>query len=320
MADTSGSRMQVNRHAMPPMPVELPTNSPKFSPLGCSGDIPSPRSGHTALIDRHGAYMYVFGGYHDGRCFNDLYRLHLASCTWQRIECTGDIPTPRVSHQAVIDADYLMVFGGSNVPFGQSNTNDFYVCDLRTFEWTLVQTTCETTTDMPSPRYGHTMVKRRHELYVFAGTAGCVYYNDLFRLDLATLQWSRIVHHRSLQDHTASTSTAHTQHHGGSLQFSEMRAQHDRPNPRYRHEAVATEQYMWVIGGGTPNPDPQAIEVFSYHFGTNTWTRCVCKAAQEEHGIPIARRSHTCVLYDNKVYMFGGVCSSMVSMWPDSSA
>lgn len=39
--------------------------------------------------------------------------------------------------------------------------------------------------DIPSPRYGHTLVQRRGKLYLFGGTSGCVYYNDLYELDLS---------------------------------------------------------------------------------------------------------------------------------------
>ena len=178
--------------------------------------------------------MYVFGGYHDGRCFSDLYRLHLPSCTWKRIECTGDIPTPRVSHQGIVDGDCLMVFGGSNVPFGQSNTNDFYICDLRTHKWTLLPTTCALATDMPTPRYGHTMVKRRHELYVFAGTAGCIYYNDLYKLDLTTLVWKRILHRKAEGDHSAFGPPQPLIADGnGSGTVLQARHINSRPNPRY---------------------------------------------------------------------------------------
>lgn len=79
------------------------------------------------------------------------------------------------------------------MPFGQSNSNDLYVCNVRTCEWTQIHTTADTPSDMPTPRYGHTMVRHGHCLYVFAGTAGCVYYNDLYRLDMGTLKWTKVI-------------------------------------------------------------------------------------------------------------------------------
>jgi len=54
------------------------TSSRKWTELQCTGSIPSPRTGHAAvLIDD---VMYVFGGYaHDGTYLRDLTTLKLSS-------------------------------------------------------------------------------------------------------------------------------------------------------------------------------------------------------------------------------------------------
>jgi N-acetylneuraminic acid mutarotase len=69
---------------------------------------------------------------------------------------------------------------------------------------------------------------------------------------------------------------------------------------------VADDEYMYVIGGGTPNPGDSPVDVFTYHFATNTWERRMCRSAMADGALPIARRSHTCILYNKKIYMFGG--------------
>ena len=49
----------------------------KWTELQCTGSIPSPRRGHAAvLVDD---IMYVFGGYADRNCLDDLYSLQLSS-------------------------------------------------------------------------------------------------------------------------------------------------------------------------------------------------------------------------------------------------
>lgn len=63
---------------------------------------------------------------------------------------------------------------------------------------------------------------------------------------------------------------------------------------------------MYIIGGGTPNPTGAPIDVYCYHFDTNTWKRPSCQPVMFGGHMPIARRSHTCVLYERKIYMFGG--------------
>lgn len=37
---------------------------------------------------------------------------------------------------------------------------------------------------MPCARYGHSLVQHGSKLYLFGGTSGCVYFNDLCELDL----------------------------------------------------------------------------------------------------------------------------------------
>jgi N-acetylneuraminic acid mutarotase len=50
----------------------------KWTELQCTGSIPSPRSGHAAVLV--GGVMYVFGGGStDDTCVDDLYALQLSS-------------------------------------------------------------------------------------------------------------------------------------------------------------------------------------------------------------------------------------------------
>lgn len=93
--------------------------------LNCSEDLPCPRSGHSAVMYMS-RYMIVFGGYTDGRCFNDMYSLDLFSRVWTMME-NNEVsrfrPSPRCSHCAVVDKDEecMYVFGGSGAQFGASN-------------------------------------------------------------------------------------------------------------------------------------------------------------------------------------------------------
>jgi hypothetical protein len=51
-----------------------------------TGDVPSPRSGMCSVVstvaDETGFNIAMFGGYHDGGAFGDLYILSLPSFTW----------------------------------------------------------------------------------------------------------------------------------------------------------------------------------------------------------------------------------------------
>eukprot|EP00121_Abeoforma_whisleri_P010775 Awhi_evm2s9935 len=265
--------------------VELLTSSPNFDPMSCKGDIPTPRSGHIALCDEDNAYLHVFGGYHDGRCYNDVYSFHLASKTWIKRHCTGKTPSERVSHQGVIRGNSMLVFGGSNVPFGHSNTNDFWVLNLTTFHWKKMTFPGES----PCPRYGHSLVMHKNKLYLFGGTSGCVYFNDLYELDF-TKGWTMLKDNSRVNPDVDSS-----------------------PSPRYRHEAVCDEERMYILGGGIPNPTKGSIPVFSYHFANKTWEKHTCSSpaavdlsVNNVNGFPLDRRSHTCVMHNDSIYMYGG--------------
>jgi hypothetical protein len=56
--------------------MEFVTNGPKFLALDCTGAQPTPRSGHVAVIDGQGVYLYVFGGYHEAKYVLFVHEMH----------------------------------------------------------------------------------------------------------------------------------------------------------------------------------------------------------------------------------------------------
>lgn len=67
-----------------------------------------------------------------------------------------------------------------------------YACALYDSEhkWTRL----DTVGDGPDPRYGQSMVLRpdSSSAYVMGGTSGSVFYNDLWELNLDSLEWTRL--------------------------------------------------------------------------------------------------------------------------------
>ena len=61
----------------------------------------------------HGDSLYVFGG-HDGTVYrNDLLIFNLDTRTWLLdLDVTGEGPSPRDAHAAVVPAEWMYVFGG----------------------------------------------------------------------------------------------------------------------------------------------------------------------------------------------------------------
>lgn len=210
------------------------------------------------------------------------------------------------------------MFGGSDVPFGQANNNELLSCDLQTHHWTLVLTTG----DIPTPRYGHTQVYHGGNLYLFGGTSGCHYFNDFYRLNMKTLVWTLMpditeavtdtIRAPAASGHSSgepfSSSVCSSTSFKALMLLPDSHVHFGRPTPRYRHEAVADEEFMYVFGGGIPNTIRSPIDVYVYHFQTNVWAwrRCEPSGPLGRGEYPVARRSHSSVFHEGVVYLFGG--------------
>ena len=99
----------------------------KWTELQCTGSIPSPCSGHAAvLVD---GFMYVFGGYTGRAYLDDLIGLHLSSerfnmlnhylvhmrnaaQKWFKFQNVGQSPHVRSGHAMASDGTHVFVLGG----------------------------------------------------------------------------------------------------------------------------------------------------------------------------------------------------------------
>ena len=96
--------------------------------------------------------LYVFGG-HDGAVYrNDLLVFNLETRTWiLDLDVTGEGPSPRDAHAAVLHGEYMYVFGGYD---SKRYLNDFHKLHFEDSEWSSVVAAG----GAPSPRGGHTAV------------------------------------------------------------------------------------------------------------------------------------------------------------------
>lgn len=93
-------------------------------------------------IDEHSAVvandeMFIFGGFVEGDRTNNTYKYNFKLSEWQLLECSGQIPSARAGHQAVVvyeqDKPFMYVFGGKD---NQDNLlNDMWRLNLQSFAW-----------------------------------------------------------------------------------------------------------------------------------------------------------------------------------------
>ncbi|XP_017694723.1 PREDICTED: kelch domain-containing protein 10 [Lepidothrix coronata] len=152
----------------------------------------------------------------------------------------------------VLHGNNLLVFGGTGIPFGESNGNDVHVCNVKYKRWALLSCRGK----KPNRIYGQAMAIINGCLYVFGGTTGYIYSTDLHRLDLSTREW---------------------------VQLKPNNMSCDMPEERWAREGfwdcwqARREELarIWECGkgfAGTLSPSPGELGgIHAYNLETNTW-------------------------------------------------
>ncbi|NXN08230.1 KLD10 protein, partial [Indicator maculatus] len=254
------------------------------SPFAVGHRSPPARSGHRCVADN--ANLYVFGGYNpdydesggpeneDYPLFRELWRYNFATGTWHQMGTEGYMPRELASMSLVLHGNNLLVFGGTGIPFGESNGNDVHVCNVKYKRWALLSCRGK----KPNRIYGQAMAIINGCLYVFGGTTGYIYSTDLHKLDLNTREW---------------------------IQLKPNNMSCDMPEERYRHEIAHDGQRIYILGGGTSWTAYSLDKIHAYNLETNTWEEIATKP-HEKVGFPAARRCHSCVQIKNDVFVCGG--------------
>ena len=244
--------------------------------------VPKARSGHRCVTD--GVFLYSFGGFNPNNTYNKLFNrniwcFHLSSKRWYNVftdsYAFGPAPTCVASSVMVLQKGWFIVFGGSGYPFGMKNSNKVFECDPKEQRWHHLSVLPELGNIVPMPGYGQSVVMGPDEcMFIFGGTKGLVYNNDLYKLDFKKRRWELI---------TCSNP----------------------PSARYRHEMASIEGGFAVIGGYGFNGACPLDKLPVYSYADCSWMEVKCKQ-DPDHGFPKPRRAHSCVKFEDNVYVCGG--------------
>jgi hypothetical protein len=137
----------------------------------------------------YGDSLYVFGGTDRRRRQQDLFKFHIPSSTWSAVEAQGTPPPRRSGGQGAVCRSKLFIFGGYDGRHG-NYFNDLFVFDFDSKQWT----TLPEQGTVPEPRTDHIMVlhdsAEGDSLYIMGGYDGRVRYNNIYRYDIRTMQWT----------------------------------------------------------------------------------------------------------------------------------
>jgi hypothetical protein len=106
-----------------------------------SGQWPSPfpRFGHAISTTATAAgELFLFGGFSDGRSRGDLYVISTRDLSTTLLKTSGDVPSPRSGHCAVLTSTILLIWGGGENL--QHSDDSFYLLNLGTSDLFHVKT------------------------------------------------------------------------------------------------------------------------------------------------------------------------------------
>eukprot|EP01111_Echinosteliopsis_oligospora_P012598 TRINITY_DN4332_c0_g1_i1.p1 TRINITY_DN4332_c0_g1~~TRINITY_DN4332_c0_g1_i1.p1 ORF type:complete len:487 (-),score=123.19 TRINITY_DN4332_c0_g1_i1:76-1317(-) len=272
--------------------------------------MPSPRSGHSAVV--YDDKMFIFGG-RDGNTFkNDVFVFDLEEGKWSEVATTGAKPLARYGHKAVAYDNKMLVFGGHA---SHTYLNDLLELDLDTMVWKKL----ETVGTPPSPRWQFSLVIYRGNLVVFGGCDSSAFSNEMYMYDVENRYWRHVkidaycIPPAPRLMHGAAVINDKMLVYGGqcvdSIKNDVFEFDFDTVAWNYigvaegrsrRHFAcIEVDKYFLALGGfyGKSYND-----VIQFEYETSTWSTL------ETTGTPPSPRAgHTAVLYNNKIYVFGGL-------------
>lgn len=308
------------------------------------GDIPAPRSGHSAIL--YGNQMWIYGGQGGGCFYDDWYVYDIPNHVWHRSNMlcsstsfSGDgcssttqrFPAGRRGHTATyLQDDKVVIIGGmglSSAGHTHRYFNSVHVFHLSSGIWEadlyVEEETHQKNNDIPSPRAQHTAVKLPNTsiICVFGGRTGPSEEGSKFRqgqidsfcdnhlyfldLSLSTVQWNR--DRRNQQQTTQSL-------------WYRPEVSGIRPRARAGHAMVAMNNVLLLFGGCTCTttlyPDRETgkefeeydprVHLFFYH--AMYWSTCIFTGPS-----PNGRHQHLMTLNSEpsdsrpKIWVYGGM-------------
>mmetsp|Transcript_56873 Transcript_56873/g.133639 ORF Transcript_56873/g.133639 Transcript_56873/m.133639 type:complete len:509 (+) Transcript_56873:273-1799(+) len=289
----------------------------QWSSVKYTGMPPRQRSLHAGIMVDDS--LYIFGGYDGSNRVNDFYKFSFKASKWTQITATGASPSARDRHVVVSHGCKIYIFAGYD---GNNRVNDFWQYDTEHEVWTIVDAAIG---QPPTPRHSHSGVEYNGSMYVFAGYDGN-YRSDFHRFNFSQRKWSIVPVKGTVPKARYRTSAVAYKNrmlvvggHDGAkhlndfhqfnfdtLEWSlvETMGQVAPPSPRDSHSAVVCGDTMYLFGGSTGSA---RNDLYSFSFETYQWHEVrPASMAGQKAAVPCPRFCHTCEVYNNSLYIFGG--------------
>jgi len=155
----------------------------EWKKLSTTGTIPIPRWGSS--MTSFGKFLILFGGETINGLQSELYVLDTGTMTWSIPNQSGAGPSPRKNHTSTLYGKNLFIYGGEGI---KTENHALLILNLEKWEWSYPSQGGE---GAPEPRKGHSAAIFKNRLLIFGGwgTRAFEYFDDMWILDLDSLQW-----------------------------------------------------------------------------------------------------------------------------------
>ncbi|KAL1971051.1 hypothetical protein VTN77DRAFT_2 [Rasamsonia byssochlamydoides] len=251
-------------------------------PISTTSEGPGPRVGHASLLV--GNAFIVFGGdtkIEDNDTLDDtLYLLNTSSRQWSRAIPPGPRPAGRYGHTLNILGSKIYIFGGQVEGYF---FNDLIAFDLNNLQnpsnrWEfLIRNSHEggpPVGQVPAARTNHTIVSFNDKLYLFGGTNGVQWFNDVWSYDPRTNSWTQL-------DCTGFI-----------------------PSPREGHAAALVGDVMYIFGGRT-DEGMDLGDLAAFRITTRRWY-----SFHNMGPAPSPRSGHSMTAFGKQIIVMAGEPSS----------
>ncbi|KAI0883730.1 uncharacterized protein GGS22DRAFT_165943 [Annulohypoxylon maeteangense] len=258
-------------------------------PLVTVSEGPGPRVGHSSLLV--GNAFIVYGG--DTKIDETdvldetLYLLNTSTRQWSRALPAGPRPSGRYGHSLNIIGSKIYIFGGQVEGYFM---NDLAAFDLNQLQmpnnrWEILSENIEPGGAMqgkvPPARTNHSMVTFNDKMYLFGGTNGFQWFNDVWCYEPAVNKWSQL----------------------DSIGYI--------PVPREGHAASLVDDVMYVFGGRTEE-GADLGDLAAFRIPSRRWY-----TFQNMGPSPSPRSGHSMTSVGKSVVVVGGEPSSTTNQVND---
>ncbi|ETS74016.1 hypothetical protein PFICI_13882 [Pestalotiopsis fici W106-1] len=260
-------------------------------PLPTTAEGPGPRVGHASLLV--GNAFIVYGGdtkIDEADVLDEtLYLLNTSTRQWSRALPAGTRPSGRYGHSLNIIGSKIYIFGGQIEGYFMNDlaTFDLNQLQLPTNRWEILVENNENNVSpkgkIPPARTNHTVITYNDKLYLFGGTNGFQWFNDVWCFDPATIQWTQL----------------------DCIGYI--------PVPREGHAASLVDDVMYIFGGRTEE-GADLGDLAAFRISSRRWY-----TFQNMGPTPSARSGHSMTTVGKSVVVVGGEPSSATTQVNDLS-